>query len=38
MRRASSGDYEGIVFDIPDRADIVRSPADILNLVLALVV
>ncbi len=38
MRRASSGDYEGIVFDIPDRPDIVRSPADILNLVLALVV
>ncbi|MCL1598356.1 MAG: hypothetical protein M3094_04170 [Actinomycetia bacterium] len=38
MDSASTENYDGIVFDIPDRADIVRSPADILNLVLALLV
>lgn len=38
MDSASAGDYDGIVFDIPNRPDTVRSPADILNLVLALLV
>ncbi len=36
MDSVSTDNYDGIVFDIPDRTDIVRSPADILNLVLAL--
>jgi undecaprenyl-diphosphatase len=35
MDEATAGDYEGIVFDVPDRPDLVRSPADILHLVLA---
>jgi len=35
MDDVTTGNYEGIVFDVPDRPELVRSPADILHLVLA---
>lgn len=35
MDNVTTRDYEGIVFEVPDRPDLVRSPADVLHLVLA---